>query len=374
MADGPHPDVSIVSSGHDVADARLHRVAAALRRRGLTVAVHGLGRAEDGPAGCAVTTRPRGGLVARGLRAGLLPWQARGRVLVTLDPDGALAAWPVARLRRRRLVVDVHEDYPALLADRAWARGAVGRVAQWVAGSATRAAARADLTLVADDHVPPLAARRRLVVRNLPDVAMLPEPAPFEAEPRALYVGDLRASRGLFDMLEAVAAAPAWTLDLVGPVSAADDGPVRARLAAGDLAGRVRLHGRQPPERAWQLARGAWAGLALLHDTPAFARAMPSKLYEYVATGLPVLTSALPPMERFVAETGAGVVVPPSDPAAAAAVLRAWHDDPLAHARLRERALLTRDATTNPYDAFADAVSELAAARADTARTAASRP
>ncbi|NUR30435.1 MAG: hypothetical protein HOV83_32045, partial [Catenulispora sp.] len=36
-------DVSIITGGHDVADARLHRLAAALRRAGLAVEVIGLG-------------------------------------------------------------------------------------------------------------------------------------------------------------------------------------------------------------------------------------------------------------------------------------------------------------------------------------------
>ena len=43
------PDVSVVSTGHDVADARLHRICAALLRRGLSVEVVGLGTAVGGP-------------------------------------------------------------------------------------------------------------------------------------------------------------------------------------------------------------------------------------------------------------------------------------------------------------------------------------
>ncbi|MGR6997932.1 hypothetical protein ACU686_07245 [Yinghuangia aomiensis] len=42
-------DISIVSSAHDVADARLHRTAAALLRAGMTVEVIGLGDAPAAP-------------------------------------------------------------------------------------------------------------------------------------------------------------------------------------------------------------------------------------------------------------------------------------------------------------------------------------
>ncbi|MDR3360033.1 MAG: hypothetical protein LBO20_05195, partial [Bifidobacteriaceae bacterium] len=209
-------DVSIVSSGHDVADARLHRATAALRRAGLSVEVVALGRADDAPAGCVVRVRPRKGRLDRLKMALEAPWRARGRVLVTLDPDSALGAYARRALvggDRLRLVADVHEDYAALLADRPWARGVAGRAASWLAKAGAWAAGRADLTVVADSHLAP-DAPRRLVVRNLPDLSLLPvggagTPDP---RPRALYIGDIRASRGLFQMLDAVKAAPAWRL------------------------------------------------------------------------------------------------------------------------------------------------------------------
>src|SRR5439155_24596461 len=106
--------------GHDVAAGRLHREVAAAVAAGLTVEVLGLGSASDGPAGAAVTARPRPrGVPARLALALAQPWRARGHVLVTLDPDVVPAALLASRLRRRRLVVDVHEDYGALTRDRA---------------------------------------------------------------------------------------------------------------------------------------------------------------------------------------------------------------------------------------------------------------
>src|SRR5690606_14270020 len=72
-------DVSIVTSGHDVADARLHREVAALVRAGLRVEVLGLGEASAGPPDAVVRARPRRSGVRRALDAALLPWRASGR-------------------------------------------------------------------------------------------------------------------------------------------------------------------------------------------------------------------------------------------------------------------------------------------------------
>jgi hypothetical protein len=118
----------------------------------------------------------------------------------------------------------VHEDYAARLRDRAWAHGVFGAGARVVAAGGSSLARHADVTVVADGHLPPRQARRRVVVRNLPDLSALPAPGPRDARPRALYVGDVRRSRGLQTMLEAVEAVPEWTLDVVGPVAADDAG------------------------------------------------------------------------------------------------------------------------------------------------------
>ena len=362
---GLRPDVSIVSSGHDVADARLHREVAALHRAGLRVEVLGLGDATAGPDGAVVRTWARGSMLARALRAVRLPFAARGRVLLTLDPDVVPAALMAGLLRRRRVVADVHEDFVALLADRTWVpgplRGLLQLVTRWCIGLAGTAA----LTVLADDHVPPGEGRcrRRLVVKNLPDASLLPAPAqvPQDPPPRAVYVGDVRTSRGLRTMVEAIAAAPGWQLDVVGPVAAADAGWLDERLARRDVAGRVHLHGRQPPRASWQVAGQAGVGMMLMSRTPAFWDAVPTKLYEYLAMGLAVLATPMPRVEALLDGSGAGEIVP--DAEAAAEVLRGWSAAPgeLAKARLAALAWADRELRgPSPYDTLADAVVQLA--------------
>ncbi|QQS01275.1 MAG: glycosyltransferase family 4 protein [Austwickia sp.] len=378
-------DVSVLTSGHNVADARLHREVAALRARRLTVEVLGLGDAADAPAGVAARTWARPGMAARAALAVRLPLLARGRVLLALDPDSGLTACLIGRARGRRVVVDVHEDYAALLGDRGWARrfgGVPGLLGRLLVGLGLRVFRGADLVVVADEHVPPAAAPRRLVVRNLPDTSMLPPPGPRADAPRALYIGDLRASRGLFAMVEAVRRAPGWHLDLVGPVAPSDAPRLEAVLAADSgLAARVRLHGRQPPAEAWRWGAGAWAGLLLLTATPAFRDAVPSKLYEYLACGLPVITTDLPRSAELVRAADAGAVVAGgADDAVAeevARVLRDWAADPAAFDALRDRlqaeaAQVTRRRT--PYEELADAMLELADPGSDPAAARTSRP
>ncbi len=306
-----------------------------------------------------VFTRPRSGLGAR-LRAGArLPWQATGSVLLVLDPDLVVPAMTRRRLGGPPVAVDVHEDYTKLVLDRDWPSAQVKAVTSGLRW-ANELTARADLTIVADDQVPPLRARNRVVVRNTPESGYLPEPADPAARPRALYVGDIRRTRGAFDMVRAIAQAPDWTMDLVGPIAPSEADELRAQIAAERLGDRVRLWGRQPPERAWAGAADAWVGLSLLHSTPAFVEALPTKVVEYLTAGLPVLASPLPRQESLLVDSGAGIVV---DAAAAGEVLRRWQLDPSELLGLRDRArdwAATRT-DTGEYRRLAAAVAALLA-------------
>ncbi|HET6987915.1 MAG TPA: glycosyltransferase [Kribbella sp.] len=353
------PDVGIITTGHDVADARLHKITAALQNRDLSVELWGLGEPVGGPLGAVVHAGPRGNLVQRLARSAVLPWRTKAKVVMTVDPDMIPITRLVTTVRRRKMVADVHEDYTRLLADRAWANGLAGLPARLIVRAGSKLAAGADLTVVADAHLAPHEAKQRLVVQNLPYIPFL-APTPPSGSPRAVYVGDLRASRGLFDMVETVAAAPDWSLDLVGPVAPSDRGQLEARIGQADLAGRVRLHGRRPPAESWRLTQGAWASLAMLQPTPAFVEAMPSKIYEYLASGLPVLSTRLPRQTRVIEESGGGVLV--DSVTEASETLRRWSGDPGELEKLRDHALqwaADHLPTTTPYDELADAILDL---------------
>lgn len=66
---------------------------------------------------------------------------------------------------------------------------------------------------------------------------------------------------------------------------------VRGQLGQAQAAGLVRWYGFVPNGEALKMVDGALAGLSLLHDEPNYRHSLPTKVVEYMAHGVPVITS-----------------------------------------------------------------------------------
>ncbi len=350
-------------------DARLHKTAAALQRAGFDVHVLGLGDDNRAPEGCSVTTFLSAGKLTRAARAFSWPLRVHADVLVTIDPDTSPGALLATRMRGIPWVADVHEDYRELLRDRSWVPRPLLALLQAGVSAMNWLIAHADLVLVADEHVPPRRAPHRYVMRNEPDFALLRTAGKPDGEDgwRAVYVGDNRRSRGLQTMVEAVAAtasdAQPWQLDIIGPSSGKDRDWLQARLGDPDCRG-IRYHGRQEPKRSWEIASSADLGFCLLAQTPAFIDAMPSKIYEYMASGLPTIATPLPRVAELLDRTGAGALVESVDETVAA--LRRFATDTEWRASLTtsaQNAKITDPTRPSTYDEAATLIASLPAAR-----------
>jgi glycosyltransferase involved in cell wall biosynthesis len=80
----------------------------------------------------------------------------------------------------------------------------------------------------------------------------------------------------------------------------------------------------------------------------------PLKLFEYMASGRPIVASDLPSTAEILRDGGNALLVPPSDPAALAAALRRLQGDPALAGRLSDRAL--EDVQAYTWDARARSI------------------
>lgn len=139
----------------------------------------------------------------------------------------------------------------------------------------------------------------------------------------AIYAGIFGVAQGLETLIATAGLLrddPGIVLLLVG------DGPRKAAirdLVAAEGLSNVRILDAQPRDRMAAYLSLAGCTLVPLKDEPVFAGALPSKLFEGLACGTPAILSA-PTGEAsaVLAAAGAGLAVPPGDPAALAAAIR----------------------------------------------------
>ena len=167
-----------------------------------------------------------------------------------------------------------------------------------------------------------------------------------ETPTRLLYTGTLSDSRGLRTMVELAAEIQRTgrleTVELVG-VCHHEDQRARAeeRIRAerlDDVIERVGWDTYVPPSAMPPHYRRADVGLALFEPHTNYRRSLPTKFYEYLHYGLPLLCSDIPLWRRFVEQHACGAVVPPGEPGAVLDVLDAWQAHPERYRECAENA------------------------------------
>lgn len=164
---------------------------------------------------------------------------------------------------------------------------------------------------------------------------------------RVLYGGTVGLAQGIDTLIDAAAIAGPDVVEVTIAGWGAEGDYAHERIAERG-ASNVRMLGTVPPEHVVELYERSHAGVVILKDKPIFAGALPTKLYECMAAGRPVILSARGEAARVVTAAGAGVVVPPEDaPALAESFtrLRAQHSHSLAEMGERGRTYASQEAS-----------------------------
>lgn len=136
----------------------------------------------------------------------------------------------------------------------------------------------------------------------------------------------------------------------------AADPDIRGALTEADRDGVLRWHGYLPNDRALGLLSGSLAGLSLLRDQPNYRHSRPTKAVEYMAHGVPVVTTPTPLSAELVERYGCGLVVPYEDPATAAMAVRHLRSDRVMRRRAAARGWEAARADLNWADAATEFV------------------
>jgi glycosyltransferase involved in cell wall biosynthesis len=253
-----------------------------------------------------------------------------------------------ARLTGAQLVYDSHE----------LATGVPYRDGRWAAFvraverlGAPRAAAVITVTDGIADRMQRLYGLRQrpVVIRNVCDL-LPPQSSPgalrsrlgVGGAPLILHQGAPAPDRGGEQLIAAVAELRDAHLVFLGASPFAGfTQHLQAQAASAGLADRVHFLSSVPLAELLTQTADADVGVSLLQDTCDNHRlALPNKLFEYLAAGVPVVASDLPEIRRLVIQEGVGWVTDPGQPAEIArtlsVALAASRADPALRERVRE--------------------------------------
>jgi len=255
----------------------------------------------------------------------------RPDVLLVRDIPLAVPAIAVARRRGLPVILDVAENYPALIADwrrREGLRYGLGksimrnvRLAKWLESVALRLTDH--IVVVSQESRDRLASlgvpeAKISVVGNTPDLSTFRPSGNTQLTRRfvghhvLLYVGDIHVSRGLDVAIRAmpdvVRSNPRALLLLVGRGKSERELVELARSLGVEQ--HVRFEGWVDYRRVPDYILASDVCVLPLHRNEHIDTTLPNKLFEYLALGKPVIASDAPPMERVVTESRCGVVFP----------------------------------------------------------------
>jgi glycosyltransferase involved in cell wall biosynthesis len=256
----------------------------------------------------------------------------RADVIQFHDPE-LLPLALVMRACGRTVVYDMHENLPKDILTKDWVPGPLRRALAFAARRFQQLALRFVPTVFAEASYAPefTAAKRSVTALNYPLAADLAAVAQVKNSSFTVgYVGAISLNRGAVTMVEAVSALRARGVDaralLVGPVRDGVKADNTFKKAVEE--GWIVATGRLKPAVAWERVATCHVGMAILSPSPNFTESLPTKLFEYMALGLPVIASDFTLWRRVVERAGCGFLVAPTEVTEIVEALHWLHDNP----------------------------------------------
>lgn len=253
------------------------------------------------------------------------------------------------KARGKKVIYDIHEDVPGDILAKEWIplslRKAVSIIIRVVQDWSAR---RFNVVVAATPYI-----RNRFTAIGCNAVAVNNYPLLSEfgvldidwsRKKRAVcYIGAIVGARGIFKMVEATAKTNV-RLFLGGTFAYPED-----RVRAQSLPGweNVEELGHLDRTEVASILSMSIAGLVVLQSTPNYIEAQPTKLFEYMASGLPVIASHFPLWKEFVEGNGCGICVDPQDPEDISKAIMWIADHPVEAEQMGRRG---RDAVRTRYN------------------------
>jgi glycosyltransferase involved in cell wall biosynthesis len=326
--------VAHVTTAHPPSDNRImHKECTALAEAGIDVCLVAVADRDQVIDGVHIRAlRGRSNRLGRMVLGPVDAWRAlrvlRPSLIHVHDPE----LIPLALVWRlghgRTAIYDAHEDLPKQVMGKTYIPEPLRKVVARFAHG---------LELTADKHLDSIvAATPRIarnfthapvvLVQNFPWLRDFPEPvAPKPGvKPKIVYVGGITAERGCVEMIRGVQESNNRP-ELVLAGQATDE---MRKLMAAESDNGITYLGIVPADQVPGIVADSCAGLVLLHPLLNYLESQPTKLFEYMAAGLPFVASDFESWRNLLSDLDCGFFIDPLDVQAIADTLDRIVKDP----------------------------------------------
>jgi glycosyltransferase involved in cell wall biosynthesis len=235
--------------------------------------------------------------------------------------------------RQTHLVYDVHEDLPKQIFAKLYIPARLRKVVSFAVDVVERwGMRRCELVVANTDAIArrvATATERYITVRNYPlrsHLVAAPRPVENGRPVRMVYIGGMSEIRGIRDLVLAMHELRDSNVELVllGRFYPAAFGEEITRIADS----RVVIKPEVPFDQVSQYLQTCDIGMVCLYPAPNHIESLPVKMFEYMATGLPIIASNFPLWRNIIEQAGCGLLVEPGQPQHIAAAVRKLLNDP----------------------------------------------
>ncbi len=311
---------------HPAYDIRIfHKEAKTLARAGYNVILIAQHDKEEIVDGVRIIPLPRP--KNRLSRFFILTWRAffiairqRGQIYHFHDPE-LIPVGIALRLAGKKVIYDVHEDLPRQILSKPWIprwlRSILAKISQMLGKLAGKCLN--GIVVVTPNIANHFPEKKTVVVQNFPLLSelTLAQSTVYSGRPLNIaYIGGITLIRGAIEMVKAMEFLPLHIpakLFLAGRFESSSLEEKVRKMAGWS---RVEYLGWLDRQKVIELLNNVRVGIVILHHEPNYVESQPTKLFEYMAAGLPVVASDFPLWRQIVQEVGCGLLVDPLDPKA----------------------------------------------------------
>jgi glycosyltransferase involved in cell wall biosynthesis len=239
-------------------------------------------------------------------------------------------------LVKKPVIYDVHESFPDAVLLRDWIPRRLRKVISMLLGFYEKLlSSKIDYVIAADPSIAQYfftRAHKVTVLYNYPVPEYFPEYSKGPFEPVLVHAGSLSEDRGMSTLIKAMKLLakriPTIKLIIVGSIDSPAGQHFLKQAILEKIEDNVLFTGRVDHKMVPSILTGAEIGLSLLEDVPKYHKNIPQKVFEYLAAGLPVVATDLPPLQSYANEIRAIRLVQPGNAEEVAAAVEELLNNP----------------------------------------------